>query len=108
MSGPGKRTALIVGATGAVGKHVLRELLESDRYSRVAEIGRRITSADALSNVQYPREKLEQRTVDFEKIKEAGLKEGLWDDIYITYVHSTPSRRLFGLCAEWQYFYLNL
>ena len=84
-----KRTALIVGATGAVGRHVLRELLASPQYTRVAEVGRRATPLSeleaALPNAGV-KDKLEQRTVDFEKIAEAGLKEGKWDDVYITCV----------------------
>jgi oxidoreductase len=32
------------------------------------------------------REKLEQKVVDFERIDEAGLKEGQWDVVFVAYV----------------------
>ena len=84
MSG---KSALVLGATGATGKHVLRELLQSGEYTRVGEFGRRVTSLDQLSSLQNARvDKLQQKTIDFEKIDEAGLKEGKWDVVLITFV----------------------
>ncbi|KAI5123479.1 hypothetical protein M0805_008849 [Coniferiporia weirii] len=78
MSG---KSALLLGATGAVGKHVLREVLASGEYARVCEAGRRVTPLTDLSCAQG---KLEQRTIDFERISEAGLREGRWDVVIIT------------------------
>ncbi|KAI5123473.1 hypothetical protein M0805_008843 [Coniferiporia weirii] len=78
MSG---KSALLLGATGAVGKHALRELLASGEYTRVCEAGRRVTPLGDLPGAQG---KLEQRTVDFERISEAGLREGRWDVVVIT------------------------
>lgn len=85
MSG---KSALLIGATGAVGKHVLRELISSGEFTRVLEAGRRVTPLDQLP--PSAKEKLEQKTVDFEKINEAGLREGKWDVVFITYVFYFP------------------
>ncbi|KAH8110714.1 hypothetical protein DFH11DRAFT_1708326 [Phellopilus nigrolimitatus] len=81
MSGTGK-SALLIGATGAVGKHVLRELLASSEFVRVGEAGRRVTPLEQLGADVGA--KLEQRTINFEKLEEAGLKEGRWDVVFIT------------------------
>lgn len=82
MSG---KSALVLGATGAVGKHVLKELLSSPHFTRVGEYGRRVTPIDEITT---GKEKLEQKTIDFEKLEESGLKAGKWDVVFITYVHS--------------------
>ena len=50
------RTALLAGATGLVGSHVLEFLLADPEWSRVVTVGRRTTPAR--------HEKLEQRIVD--------------------------------------------
>ena len=50
------RTALLAGATGLVGGHVLEQLLADDTWSRVVTVGRR-------ASAQH-HEKLEQRIVD--------------------------------------------
>ncbi|KAG1874414.1 hypothetical protein F4604DRAFT_1764655 [Suillus subluteus] len=74
-------TALILGATGATGKHLLRELLSSDQWSKVGEYSRRVTpEADLPQN----RGKLEQKTVNFENLEAAGLKDGRWDVVFVT------------------------
>ncbi|OCH93676.1 hypothetical protein OBBRIDRAFT_790025 [Obba rivulosa] len=78
MSG---RSALLIGATGATGKHLLRELLESPQYTRIGEYGRKVTPSDRIPAGQ---EKLEQKTVNFENLEEAGLKDGKWDVVFIT------------------------
>jgi len=80
MSG---KSALIIGATGATGRHVLKELLESKDFTRVGEYGRRVTPAEQLRGGSVP-SKLEQKVIDFEKVEEAGLREGRWDVVYIT------------------------
>jgi uncharacterized protein YbjT (DUF2867 family) len=38
------KTALIVGATGLVGSHLLSHLIESDRYQRIIVLARRVES----------------------------------------------------------------
>jgi hypothetical protein len=79
------QSALLIGATGATGQYVLKELLASSHFTRVGEYGRRVTSEDNLK-VLTGKEKLEQKTIDFEKLDESGLKEGKWDVIFITSV----------------------
>ncbi|KAG2364654.1 hypothetical protein BDR07DRAFT_1482270 [Suillus spraguei] len=74
-------TALILGATGAIGKNLLRELLSSNEWSKVGEYGRRVTpEADLPPN----RGNLEQKTVNFENLEAADLKEGRWDVVFVT------------------------
>ena len=75
---------MLFGATGATGKHLLRELLSSEQYTKVGEYGRRVTDKAQLQNV----DKLEQKVVDFDKIEQENVKEGNWDVVYITCVHS--------------------
>ena len=82
MSG---KSALIIGATGAVGKNLLRELVASSEFTRVGEYGRRVTPNDKLGEGSS---KLEQKAIDFEKLEEAGLKDGKWDVVFVTYVPS--------------------
>jgi N-acetyl-gamma-glutamylphosphate reductase len=79
------KTALILGSTGQTGRHLLRELIACPTFTRVCEAGRRVTSAEDLSALQG-REKLEQVVVDFERLDEAGLKDGQWDVVFIAYV----------------------
>ncbi|KAG2345892.1 hypothetical protein BDR05DRAFT_95269 [Suillus weaverae] len=80
-------TALILGATGATGRHLLRELLSSTEWSKVGEYGRRVTpEADLPQN----RGKLEQKTVDFENLEAAGLKDGRWDVVFVTLGTTRP------------------
>jgi len=75
------KSAVILGATGQTGRYVLRNLLASSEFTRVAEYGRRVTPADQIT---IGKEKLEQKVIDFEKIEESGLKDGKWDVVYIT------------------------
>jgi uncharacterized protein YbjT (DUF2867 family) len=58
------RTALLAGATGLVGSHVLERLLADDSWSRVVTVGRR---AAPLRH-----EKLEQRVLDLGAIEAQG------------------------------------
>lgn len=60
MMSPVKKTALIAGASGLVGSHCLRLLLQSERYGKVIAIGR------SLLPLQHP--KLEQVLVDFNRL----------------------------------------
>jgi oxidoreductase len=78
------KSALILGASGAVGKHLLREVLTSAHFSRVGEFGRRVTEKERLAGIDTS--KLVQKTIDFEKLTEddQGLKEGKWDVIFVT------------------------
>lgn len=71
-------SALLIGATGLVGKQLLPLLLSSPNFSHVGEFGRRVTSFDT------PNPKLEQKAIDFEKLSESGLKDGAWDVVFIT------------------------
>ena len=57
------RTALVAGATGLVGSHVLAQLLADAHWSRVVTVGRR-TRAQQHS-------KLEQRVLDLGAIETA-------------------------------------
>lgn len=82
MSAP-TQTALLLGSTGQVGQYVLKELLSSPHFTRVGEYGRRVTSLDSITT---GKEKLEQKTIDFEKVDQAGLKESKWDVVFITSV----------------------
>jgi len=58
------RTALLFGATGLVGGHVLDRLLENERWSRVVVLARR--------SVGRTHAKLTERIVDFEAIASDG------------------------------------
>ncbi|PPQ78691.1 hypothetical protein CVT25_010712 [Psilocybe cyanescens] len=75
------QTALIIGATGQTGRHLLQNLLESSHFSHVGEYGRRVTPADEITT---GKDKLEQKAIDFEKIQESGLKQKKWDVVFIT------------------------
>lgn len=58
------RTALLAGATGLVGSHVLQELLGDETWSRVVTVGRR--------TMPVRHEKLEQRVLDLGAIEALG------------------------------------
>ncbi len=101
------RTALIAGASGLVGSHLLRMLLQSDRYSQVISVGRRELA------IIHP--KLDQQIVDFDSlqksaselaaddvfcclgttIKKAGSKEAFYkvDHTYVTQLAEVTLRR---------------
>lgn len=59
---PTKRTALVAGATGLVGRQCVEELLRDDSYSRIVALVRR----PGL----LVREKLEEYLIDFERLSE--------------------------------------
>ncbi|KAL0573889.1 hypothetical protein V5O48_008061 [Marasmius crinis-equi] len=81
-SNTASKTALIIGSTGQVGGHLLKELLASPHFSRVYEYGRRVTDPESLSQ---GKDKLEQKKIDFDKLEEDGsLKGGKWDVVFIT------------------------
>lgn len=74
-------SALVLGGTGAAGKHVLKEVLLSQRFSRVIECGRSVTVQTKLPEAGIS--KLEQKTVDFENLDVSMIKQGNWDVIFI-------------------------
>jgi uncharacterized protein YbjT (DUF2867 family) len=67
------KRALVAGATGLVGSHLVQVLLERPVYDKVIVIGRRPLA------MQHP--KLEQRTVDFERLHDYADAFRV-DDIY--------------------------
>jgi uncharacterized protein YbjT (DUF2867 family) len=69
---PQARKALIAGATGLVGSHLLRRLLAHASYTRVEVLVRRELS------ISHP--KIRQRIVDFERL-DLGMADGV-DDVF--------------------------
>lgn len=61
---------------------MLKQLLESSHFTKVGEYGRRTTALDTLP--ASAKEKLEQKTIDFEKLELADLAHGKWDVVFIT------------------------
>src|SRR4051812_27551830 len=72
------RTALVAGATGLIGRHVVERLVERDDVARVIVLARR--------TVDQKNPKLDVRVVDFEKLAEdpgSFAKDlGAIDDVY--------------------------
>src|SRR5690606_8546616 len=66
-----KKTALLLGATGLVGSHLLQQLLESPSYAVVVALTRRPLE------VQHP--KLRQEIIDFDHPDPARIKG---DDLF--------------------------
>ncbi|KAG9313188.1 hypothetical protein JVU11DRAFT_6645 [Chiua virens] len=81
MSANTGKSALLIGATGAVGKKLLAELLTSGEWTRVGEYGRRVTTPPPSSASTT---KLEQKVIDFEDLGKAELKVGRWDVVFVT------------------------
>ncbi|KJA28200.1 hypothetical protein HYPSUDRAFT_34582 [Hypholoma sublateritium FD-334 SS-4] len=75
------QSALIIGATGQTGRHLLKTLLASPHISHVSEYGRRLTPKDEITTGA---DKLEQKVIDFEKLQDSGLSNGKWDVVFIT------------------------
>lgn len=70
------KTAVIIGASGLVGSHLLNYLLASPIYTKVVSLGRK--------KLEVKSEKLEQYIVDFNKYGSyAPLLQG--DDLYISF-----------------------
>jgi len=85
--GSGK-SALVLGATGQVGRHVLREVLCSAHFTRVCGAGRRLTPVDSLDRLPdsaSARAKLEQRQIDIGKPEEwrDAFRAGKFDVVFI-------------------------
>jgi len=85
MATPSGLSALIIGATGATGRHVLTGLLASNQFNRVVEVGRRVTPPETLTGIAG-KDKLVQKVVDFEntKVEEWKLKDENADVVFIT------------------------
>ena len=101
------RSALIFGATGQTGRHLLQSLLASPHFTRVGEYGRKVTSP---SDIKTGSDKLEQKVIDFEKIQEYGLKQGKWDVVFITYVYiyfsfACVREKVCCSCADLSFFF---
>jgi oxidoreductase len=77
------QTALLLGATGQVGQNILRELLSSPHFTKIGEFGRKVTDISG-----EPQSKLVQKTIDFEKLEDAGLGKEKWDVVFIASVFS--------------------
>ncbi|KAI0058480.1 hypothetical protein BV25DRAFT_1239964 [Artomyces pyxidatus] len=77
-------SALIIGATGHVGKHVLRELLGTSHFASITEAGRRVTPTAELP--PSTGKDFQQTVIDFEKTDELKevLGKGKWDVVFIT------------------------
>uniref|UniRef100_A9SH94 NAD-dependent epimerase/dehydratase domain-containing protein n=1 Tax=Physcomitrium patens TaxID=3218 RepID=A9SH94_PHYPA len=58
-------SAFIIGGTGMVGRKLVAELSQSDHFSRIVTLGRRVVAYDGPG-----KEKLDQHVVDFGKIEE--------------------------------------
>ncbi|WP_276499054.1 oxidoreductase [Pontibacter litorisediminis] len=69
------RTALIAGASGLVGGHLLSLLLRSERYSQVISIGRH--------ELPLIHPKLDQQVIDFNKMKDYA-SDMVADDVFCT------------------------
>lgn len=66
MSG---QTAIVLGPTGAVGRHVLSELLASQKFSSVHAVVRSGSSLSAVTDASTaPAGKLVEHSIDFEKL----------------------------------------
>jgi len=83
------KSAIVLGATGLTGSHLLHLLLEDDRYSNVVVLGRR--------SVGLAHEKLEEKLVDLLQIEQAEQ----WftaDEVYCcigTTATKTPDREIY-------------
>ncbi|KAG8904636.1 Protein fmp52, mitochondrial [Tulasnella sp. 403] len=75
-------TALLIGGTGATGRHILRGLLASPHFARVVEVGRRATPLENLQDAPG-KEKLVQKIVNFDNIEQEGLAEVKADALVI-------------------------
>ncbi len=66
-----RKVALIVGATGAVGRHLLQHLLSSNEYSSVIALVRRGLE------IEHP--KLEERIIKFEELEHLQMNDSVND-----------------------------
>jgi uncharacterized protein YbjT (DUF2867 family) len=77
------RTALLLGASGLVGGHVLRFLLESPLYSAVRVLVREEIKPDQLKSigVDPSNSRLEQRVINFDRLEDSAALFRA-DDLY--------------------------
>ncbi|KAL1914871.1 uncharacterized protein VTP21DRAFT_7787 [Calcarisporiella thermophila] len=68
-------SAFVLGATGAVGKALVCELLQSNVFSKVTTVGRRTFDYEGQN-----KEKLMQQTIDFEKLLAAEAPDAKPED----------------------------
>jgi uncharacterized protein YbjT (DUF2867 family) len=68
-----QKTALLAGASGLIGSHLLTLLLASDRYAKVIVVGRR--------PVPQVHPKLEQRVLEFDQLEQHSISL-IADDVY--------------------------
>lgn len=96
MSNAGQ-TALLLGATGQVGRHILKELISSPYFTKIGEFGRKVTDLDSIPGKD--KEKVVQKTINFEKLQDAELGKDKWDVVFISLVShaSRTSRATEGL-----------
>ena len=86
-----KKTAILIGATGLVGSHLLKQLLENDQYSKVKVFTRRSTG------IIHAR--LEQHIVDFDEMEKwASRLSG--DDLFCCL--GTTLKKAGGKETQWQ------
>lgn len=67
-----KRTAIVVGATGFTGQHLVKQLCESEEYVAVTIIARR--------NITYTHAKLDVKIREFDKLEERDFE--IADDLF--------------------------
>ncbi|KAI8145202.1 hypothetical protein BJV82DRAFT_50791 [Fennellomyces sp. T-0311] len=72
------KVALVMGATGAVGKQLLLDLLKNGNYEKVITVGRRFVQLDD----SIPQEKLVQKIVDFENLEASREEFKRVNDVY--------------------------
>ncbi|KAI8086688.1 uncharacterized protein BX664DRAFT_336518 [Halteromyces radiatus] len=72
------KTALVLGATGAVGKQLLKDLLKNGPYAKVVTVGRRNVELDNT----VPQDKLVQNTVNFDNLEASRQVFRDVDDVY--------------------------
>ncbi|KAG6896462.1 hypothetical protein C0992_008113 [Termitomyces sp. T32_za158] len=92
------KSALLIGATGQTGQKILLDLLQSSDFTKVGEYGRRVTDKGALPASSI--DKLVQRTIDFENLEEAGLKEHKWDVVFIACVLEARAMKISTLAKS--------
>ncbi|ORZ17154.1 hypothetical protein BCR42DRAFT_414023 [Absidia repens] len=72
------KNALVFGATGAVGKALLKDLLKNGSYAKVVAAGRRKVELDDT----IPQDKLVQTTLDFDNLEASRESFRNVDDVY--------------------------
>jgi nucleoside-diphosphate-sugar epimerase len=68
-----RKTALVTGATGLVGRNIIDQLINNNLYNKVIVVSRRKT------NISHP--KVEQITINFDKLSELMFKDAV-DECY--------------------------